>query len=339
MYTPIHYCSYFDHRYLARALCLYDSLCKYSPPFVWHVLPLTETCERLMHRLELPWVQVTTLSDLEETMPKLRQAKSNRSIVEYYFTLTSALCRFTVDQIPADTLLTYLDSDLYFFDSPQFVFDELATASIGVIEHRFSERNKERICYGRFNVGWVSFRNSSTGRKCLDDWLDQCLNWCYDKLEDDRFADQKYLDAWPGHYGGLHIIQHPGANVGPWNVSDFVAANHIHSADERRKANLIFAHFQGVRYLGFRTYDTAFDEYEVDLNLRKEICNTIYRPYLKHLRLRQRMVASMLSLEDKVQGKELRSAKTLIPLRSFSSSIRFPKWFVRMMRRYCWVMV
>ncbi len=339
---PLHFCSYFDHRYLARALCLYDSLVNHSPPFQWHVLALSETCSSILQQLNLPFIEVTKLSDLEQALPELLSAKSNRSTVEYYFTLTSAFCRHLIDQVHSGELLTYLDSDLYFFDSPQPVIDELSEASIGIIEHRFSEGIKEKIKYGRFNVGWVSFRNDELGKECLEDWSAKCLDWCYDRLEDDRFADQKYLDRWPIDFLGVHVIEHRGANVGPWNISDFPLSPEIkpeRSPVASDGTPLLFAHFQFVRRLGFRTYETGLDAYHVNPNMRKLIVEQVYKPYLKHLQQSEGFIATYqakFELEDRSSLRH--DSKLLDGLRPLQV-LGFPLKYLSKLREYCWVRV
>ena len=42
--------------------------------------------------------------------------------------------------------------------------------------------------------------------KCLKKWTNQCLEWCYYKLEDGKMGDQKFLDEWPKLYKSCHII-------------------------------------------------------------------------------------------------------------------------------------
>ena len=38
--------------------------------------------------------------------------------------------------------LAYLDSDLFFFDDPKIVFEEIGGRSIAIVPHRFSRENR-----------------------------------------------------------------------------------------------------------------------------------------------------------------------------------------------------
>ncbi|MDQ2862793.1 MAG: hypothetical protein M3R50_03915 [Bacteroidota bacterium] len=219
---------------------------------------------------------------LESHYAELLAAKKNRSRVEYYFTCSSAICSFIFDSYPGIELLTYLDADLYFFSSPEPIYKELKDASVGIIEHSFSFFGKRYLKYGRFNVGWVSFRNDQSGRKCLEDWRQNCLQWCYDRLEAGKFADQKYLDYWPEQYSGVHIIKHPGANLAPWNVGRFRLKldpnSHWILVNDQ---NLIFYHFASFKQVGTNSYITNVSKYLVPLT--GVLRNNIYIPYLRSL--------------------------------------------------------
>ena len=47
---------------------------------------------------------------------------------------------------------------------------------------------------GQFCVEWVTIKNDKEGLRCLNHWKRECINWCYDKKEQIRMGDQKYLD-------------------------------------------------------------------------------------------------------------------------------------------------
>lgn len=216
-----HYCSYFDHRYLARGLAMIESLRTYAPYSKFYILALDSICSALLKKMAISEVEVIELDELEAFDPELKQARSNRSLIEYYFTCTPCLPYFLLKTHPDIGMITYLDADTWFFSDPEMIFDEIGGASIAITPHRFSSNRQSLVRYGVFNVGWISWRADTAGFRCLESYRQDCLTWCYDRLEDDRFADQKYLDKWPSLYPELKIIEHPGANAALWNIDNY----------------------------------------------------------------------------------------------------------------------
>ena len=114
--------------------------------------------------------------------------------------------------------ITYVDADMFFFASPARIFEAMdaAKASVLVTAHRFPLWLKRYERHGKFNVGLLSFQNDGVGRACLDEWRGRCLGWCYDRLEEGKYADQKYLDEWPERLGAaLLVLEHREVNLAP----------------------------------------------------------------------------------------------------------------------------
>jgi hypothetical protein len=171
--------------------------------------------------MQLPQVRLISLSDFEKDDVELRQAKQNRSPIEYYFTCTPSLPLYILETFPEVDIVTYLDADLYFFSSIEPVYRELGDGSVLIIGHRFPPYLRFREIHGIYNVGMLCFRRDANGFACLHYWRTCCLAWCYDRPENGRYADQKYLDDWPGRFAGVVVLQHKGAGLAPWNLGNY----------------------------------------------------------------------------------------------------------------------
>lgn len=251
MAEPRYYCTLFDSNYLLKGVVMLDTLARHSPGAVVFVLCMDEATYRLLGTLH-PGVRRLRLTDVEDA--DLLRVRPSRSVAEYCWTLSPALCWYVMSTNPDIATLTYLDADLMFFSSVEPLFDEIGIGSIAVIEHRFTSRLAYLEAYGRFNVEWVTFRRDDEGQRCLKTWRDQCIEWCYARLEDGRNGDQKYLDAWPSTYASLRILQHKGVGVAPWNFANYQFAardGHVMVDD----APLIFYHFHQFQILSGGRYD------------------------------------------------------------------------------------
>lgn len=273
-----YYCTYFDHHYLPQGLVLYESLRRHGAPFRLWVLCLDQLCYDALAQVNLPDVTMVALTELEYGNEELLAAKRNRSLIEYYFTLTPAWPLYLLSRFKEIELLTYLDSDLFFFSDPAPLFDEIGPNSVGIIAHHFAPRVRWMECYGRYNVGWLTFRRDGQGMACLQWWRDRCLEWCYDRCEADRFADQKYLNQWPDLFSDVHEVRHKGANLGPWNVSNYA----LRAQEDRVLVDeepLVFFHFQGFKRISRRLFDSNLAGYKV--SLAEVLRDNIYEPYLR----------------------------------------------------------
>ena len=109
-----------------------------------------------------------------------------------------------------------------FFASPQILLDEMdESESVLITPHRYTPQYDQSEKTGIYCVQFVYFRNNQQGRKVLTWWRKACLEWCYNRFEDGRFGDQKYLDDWPERFEGVHVLQHLGGGVAPWNMQQY----------------------------------------------------------------------------------------------------------------------
>ncbi len=119
------YCTYFDHNYLSRGLALYRSLRRHAPNSRLWVLCLSAECHRILVALDLPGIVPVRLADFEAADSELAATRADRTIVEYYFTCSPAWMLYVLAREADAEWVTYLDGDLYFFASPEAVYEEL----------------------------------------------------------------------------------------------------------------------------------------------------------------------------------------------------------------------
>jgi hypothetical protein len=303
-----HFCTYFDRHYLIKGLALYASLKKHCQSFNLYILCMDQLCYDILSKLNYEKINLISLDDFERFDGELLKAKENRSRIEYYFTCTPSLPLFILDNHPEVDLITYLDADLFFFQSPQPVFDEIADHSIAIIEHRFPAYLNDPGANGKYNVGWLSFRRDGAGLTALRWWREKCLEWCYDRLDAGRMADQKYLDDWPTRFPGVLVLQHKGANLAPWNLGGYWLywrANQVYvEADP-----LIFFHFHGFRQVNRWLYLTNLASFH--LKPSPFMRTYLFGPYIAALLDAKREVSPFL---HQVQiGKSIRDPVTSSP--------------------------
>ncbi len=275
-----YYCTLFDRNYLPSGLALFDSLARHCAEFNLAVLCLDETTEQILRILDLPGLEPVSLSTLEQWDPELERVRLQRSIVEYYFTCKPVLMKFLAEKYRNAARITYLDSDLFYFSDPRKLEQDYAGSSAALTPHRFPSRLSERKRFGRFNAGWVSASCAGEGRRFIDWWRARCIEWCRMEVQADRFADQKYLDMVPDLFSDVTILEHPGANLAPWNLEG-ITVNRSAEGILAEGSPVYFFHFHGMRKVIGRLYDSGLRGYGVPLS--PQLRANLYFPYLASL--------------------------------------------------------
>lgn len=230
-----------------------------------------------LENLHLPDVTLLSLAELEREDPELLAVKAGRSIVEYYFTCTSSLGWYLMKTCPEAEVVTYLDSDLFFYSPVEPLFAELEGYSVAAAYQRFPDYGQPRT--GRFNVGWLSWRRDREGAACLQEYRRQCLDWCFLREEGGKYADQAYLDAWE-ESPAFHPFEHRGANVAPWNLGSY-QLSYANDGIQVDGYPLIFFHFHKFSQMGQNWFDSNLWHAR---RLTPRLRERLVLPYINELR-------------------------------------------------------
>ncbi|MCW5623673.1 MAG: hypothetical protein KIT73_03025 [Burkholderiales bacterium] len=283
-----HFCTLFDSGYLLKGVAMLLSLKRHCVGAHVHVLCMDDATRNILEGLALDFITCLSLSDIEDDA--LQQAKKDRGVAEYCWTLSPCLPWYVLQNDKDVDFITYVDADLLFYSAVQPIFDEIGDASIAIIEHRFSPRLKDREVNGRFCVEWVSFRRDDEGMACLARWREQCIEWCYYRLEDGKMGDQKYLDEWPARYPNCHILMHPGAGIAPWNYSQYCFSSDGGDRITVDGAPLLFYHFHQFQLLDNGRFDRLSSFYTAEC-AEPEAVYAIYEASLQAVLARVREVS------------------------------------------------
>jgi len=274
-----HFCTYFNAGYLDRALVLIESMRQWIPAFTLDVLAFDDGVEAFFASDRWPEVRVVPLAAFEARNPDVAAVKPHRSRAEYFFTCTGAWIHEVFELHPEIDVLTYVDADLCFFSSAEPIYDALGARAILITAHDPLARSDAPSLYGCYNVGLLAFRNTAAGRACVRRWRDQCVAWCYDRLEEGKFADQKYLDAWPEAYPGQVAVAPPGINAGPWSLRARDLGSDAAGRPLTDGHPLVAYHFQGVRLFSSSHYYLG---YYFSFNPER-VLRVLYDPYVRKL--------------------------------------------------------
>lgn len=277
--------TYFDIHYLSRGLVLYDSLKKQKDKFQLYVLCLDQEVFEFLsiHTNRYPEIITLSLEEIEVVDSELLASKSNRNKVEYYFTLSPCLPLFILKKYNIPHICS-MDVDLMFFSSLKPIFDKLDDYSIIITPHDFIPELKSSEIFGIYNVSFQIFKNDNEGVDCLESWRKNCINWCYDRLEYGKFADQKYLDSWPKKFKKILADNVPGAGAAPWNIKKYKITSR-NGEIFLNNDKLIFFHYQGLRIVNGRLIRHNLGSYKT--NPGKMLIREIYKPYIEYLMLQQ----------------------------------------------------
>jgi hypothetical protein len=265
-----HYVTLFDAGFLPSGLCLHSSLMKHAPHFTLWIVCMDKKVEQQLAELNLSQVKLIPLEMAEND--SLLSVKKDRSKGEYCWTMTPFTPEIVFKLAPEAKRVTYLDADLFFYDNPACFFEEFEKSHKDVLitEHGFApEYAHWEEASGRFCVQFLTFNNTPEAFKVMRWWQEACIDWCYARIEKDRFGDQKYLNQWPGLFGEhVHILAQVHRTLAPWNVS-FYMANQTQAP--------VFYHFHSLRLAGKKIV-RLYEGYQISNQSM-----LLYRAYIRTL--------------------------------------------------------
>lgn len=277
-----HACTLFDSGFLAKGLALLASLHRQGTPFRLHVFAMDDFAADYLEQLGDPSLVVIRKLEFEDS--DLLRVKKGRTRSEYYWTCASSALLYCLDKLGLPRC-TYLDADVCFYAPPQLLETMMGDHSIAITPHNYAAAYDQNRLHGVYCVQYVTIRNDERGLRALRWWRDRCIEWCYNKVEEGRFGDQKYLDDWPERFEGVKVLDGPGIGLAPWNCRNYEICPRdpqgwiCRDISDGAEGPLIFFHFHELRFYPQDRIKLVAGGYEIPAAIRKHL----YAPYLREL--------------------------------------------------------
>tara|TARA_R110002074_G_scaffold104663_1_gene226010 strand:+ start:2720 stop:3598 length:879 start_codon:yes stop_codon:yes gene_type:complete len=272
------YCTLSDKKYLKQGLALIRSLKKVTPesqiitqvpipPYTFYYLCMDDETYEALEGEDVVRIR---LSEVEKSRPEILEYKNKKAYNEYCWSLASTFCRFLLERKMLTNIL-YIDSDIYFYQDPAIIYDELGQKSIGIIRHR---HNTSFSPDGEYNVGIIYFKNDEDGLSCLKWWNDCILKESRPELA--TCGDQKYLEEFVPVWGdSVCVLDKTFAHGAPWNFRLYVYDNYFTNGTViwgDKEQPLVFNHFSKFRIDSENTIDPFSGQY-ADHTLNFQVLN------------------------------------------------------------------
>jgi hypothetical protein len=237
-------CTVSDIKYLYQGLALFESLSK-SENITLHYLCIDQISYDILKNIKNNKLIIYNINDLLNNDNNSINLK-NSDYRYFCWSLASYFSNHLLSKNVGDSI-TYIDSDIYFHEKIELLFESFSKKDVGIFRHRQFSLSISRP-EGHYNVGVVYFKNSDIGKNVLNWWSDAVLHKKYPHLS--TCGDQKYLEEFPRMCSNIFIDGEIGHGA-PWQWQLFNFDNYENDGTiiwEGKKQKLIFSHFSQFNY-------------------------------------------------------------------------------------------
>ena len=257
-------CTISDKNYLPLGLCLIESLNKHNENItIYYLCVDTDTFDYFSNnptenvvpiRMDSVIQTDDRLKNITATKGSIitgKQTKTDPAVLQLLFCMSSVFPEYCLKTFHLDHIL-YCDSDLFFYESLNSVYEDVGDKSFGIVEHRIPPNPRRHLgeyCAftdsGRFNVGVVYFKASKIGFEIIDFWKLCMLTTTEYAVEYGGCGDQKYLELiYKKYVEHIAVIGKKTGHLAPWNLIHH-RYTHNEIVWDSMPQPLIYFHFSG----------------------------------------------------------------------------------------------
>ena len=177
--------------------------------------------------------------------------------------------------------------------------------SVLIIPHGFPERlDASRAVTAATTLGSWRFDRDAAGLAVPGiDGGERCIEWCFDRVEDGKFADQEYLDDWPQVHEDVVVLERPGVGMAPWNFIEVSDRRRRQPTNRRRRVLSSSTTSMRSASLGGPVFDDGLTGYGV---MDRAVRGYLYGGYVRDLAVAGRRDSAVSSRVAHSSGRGAR---------------------------------
>jgi hypothetical protein len=243
--------------YFSFAITLADSIKKEQPELPFYIL-LVDAKEGLDEKY---FAQYNIVTSTEIGIADFLPMAFKYNVTEFSTAVKPFFIDYLFNRKKFDKVI-YFDPDIYLYQSPATIFNELDNHSVIITPHiLLMEENytgnaleNEFLFSGIYNLGFIALSNTAKTNLFIQWWKKRLADFCYGDRMDSLHVDQKWIDFIPSFFTQkeLLISKHLGYNIAYWNIHERnITINDkdisvSFTTDPTVRNPLIFLHFSGL---------------------------------------------------------------------------------------------
>jgi len=224
-------------------------------------------------------IQVYELHDFSYAEDAFTKSLQSKNELESLISIKPKILMNFLETIRDSEILVYLDTDVYFFHSLD-EFQQLNPEADFIVFQHMYPTEPPLFPYGKYNAGLIVIRKSPQAFEILREWEKRCDEWCHLRRDQDRYADQGYLEeliTMPRGKG----VDSSTINVGMHYLIKGPKVTSVHGKPYIADQPLVAFHFHGIKIRG-KSLWTGLNRYGFSPH-NLVIYRIIYKPMIEKL--------------------------------------------------------
>jgi hypothetical protein len=238
-----------SNNYLAQAIVLGNSVKAKCPHHTFLIILVDELNTEIKYN-EIPF-EVLPIHIIE---PQIQSLVLKYNIIELNTSVKPGVIEYLFKERMADRVI-YLDPDIKIYDDLTDLEEKLQQHTIVLTPHIFTPipldgktpGENSFLNFGLYNLGFIGLSASDETDKFISWWKERTYKQGYNKVEDGIFVDQLYINLVPIFFKGVHILNHMGYNMAPWNLHERYLSQKDNVYWINEKDRLGFFHFSAFK--------------------------------------------------------------------------------------------